>query len=240
MEHDADEMLSEEGSSGLESSDARRAKAQAMALSQAAESARARYARLASSQGRLSKSEHHNEMLANDTEDLVMEQGKRIDRIETALAATTVASQLSSLDAVKNNVVLKTAVPWAPLLFMKPAHRESGVAGFVADPRVWSLVAAAALAAAPPILARTKEIEIAELRISRYDSKLRRGERSKLLADAIDRSGNRVPANITFTSNKPSIARVDADGNVQARRRGKAQITATLDGKSDLVRIRVT
>src|SRR5688500_14836245 len=41
MEHYADEMSSEAGSSGLESSDAKRAKTQAVALSQAAESARA-------------------------------------------------------------------------------------------------------------------------------------------------------------------------------------------------------
>src|SRR6266567_4526988 len=87
MEYYADEMSGEAGRSGLESSEAKRAKAQAIALSKAAETARARYARLASPPVGLGNWGASDPVAAHDS---------RIGGVETALAATTVVDQLQS------------------------------------------------------------------------------------------------------------------------------------------------
>src|SRR5689334_23169169 len=83
--------MSDVGSFGIETPQAKRVKAQALALSKAAQAARARYARLISADGDqvhsgATQTDGYNETLDN--------QASRIDGTESALAATVVADQL--------------------------------------------------------------------------------------------------------------------------------------------------
>lgn len=233
MENYADEMSGEAGSSGLESSEAKRAKAQAIALSKAAETARARYARLASPAAGLGNWQ------AGGASDPVAAQDSRMGGMETALAATTVVDQLqSSFPAVTANPFVKAGLPWAPLLLLKPAKRGSGVGAVVSDPRVWSAVAVAGLAITSEVMQRRRAAT--SVRITRFERQLNVGSKHKFLADAFDDGGKGVPGqNMTFASSKPAVAKVDATGVVKAVKRGKATITATMDGHSDMVTIRV-
>jgi uncharacterized protein YjdB len=240
MENYADEMSGEAGSSGLEGSEAKRAKAQAIALSKAAETARARYARLASPSAGLGAWDVQSGLQADGASDSVAAHGSRVGGIETALAATTVVDQLqTSFPAVTANPVVKAGLPWAPLLLLKPSKRGSGFGAVVSDPRVWSAVAVAGLAIASETMKKTKNIT--GVRITRFERELDAGSTHKFLADAFDDGGKGAPAqNMNFASSDPAVAQVDSTGVVKALKAGKATITATMDGHSDLVTIKVT
>jgi hypothetical protein len=159
--------------------------------------------------------------------------------MEAALAATTVVDQLqSSFPAVTANPVVKAGLPWAPLLLLKPAKRGSGIGAVVADPRVWSALAIAGLAIASEAMHRAKET--ASIRITRFERQIDAGSTHKFLADAFDDGGKAMPGqNITFSSDAPNVVEVDSTGLVKGINQGTATITATMDGKSDLVTVKV-
>jgi Bacterial Ig-like domain len=241
-EHYAGEMPGDTGSSELESSEASHAKAQAVALSNAAAAAKARYARLASPQaGPGGQAPQY--VLKADSAAATAAQASRIGRTEAALAATTVIGQLQnqlqkSFPGVAANPIVNAAVPWTPVLLLKPAKRGTGIGALVADPRVWSAVAIAGLVIAPRIMNMGKEI--VGVRITRYERELHQGSVHRFLADAFDDRGRGRPAqDITFTSSAPDIVEIDSDGVVKAIQAGAATITASVDGKSDVVAVRV-
>ena len=77
----------------------------------------------------------------------LMGQQKRITRNEYALAASKVIDEIQTqFPEIKDNKVIKTALPLAPLLFLKPKKRGSGFESVITDPRVWGPLLAAGAA----------------------------------------------------------------------------------------------
>jgi len=245
VEHHAGEMLGDAGSSGLESSEATQAKAQAIALSKAAAVARARYARLASPQVGLGSSRALQYGLPADGAGTaagaaaVAAQGRRIGGTEAALAATTVVGQVQrSFPGVTANPIVQAGLPLAPLLLLRPEKRGSGIGAVVADPRVLAVAAVAGLAIASQVMNKKKSI--ATVRFMRFEPELDQGSVSKFLADALDDDGRGMPGqDIKFSSSDPETVEVDPNGGVKALKPGTATITAIADGKSDFVSVRV-
>lgn len=66
------------------------------------------------------------------------------------------------------------------------------------------------------------------------------GKTYQLVAVVRDAGGREITGrNVTFTSNAPSIAEPDANGLVTAKAAGSAEMKATIDGKTDLMTLKV-
>jgi uncharacterized protein YjdB len=122
---------------------------------------------------------------------------------------------------------------------MKPAKRGSGAGAVVADPRVWSAVAIAGLAIASEAMNKVRNIT--SIRITRFERQIDAGTTHKFHADAFDDGGKAMPGpNITFSSDDSNIVEVvDSNGVVKAKNPGTTTITAMMDGKMDLVTVKV-
>jgi len=159
-------------------------------------------------------------------------QASRIDRTEAALGASVVVEQLRRsfpLDDRDNALsrFANAAIPWVPLLFLKPEKRGTGVAGVAADPRVWSLALVAGIAAGGEMVGRKR------LALVRDVPDLDPGRKFRLhLTDGSD------PASVKWESDDPAVVSVD-NGEVVAKKQGSATVTASSNGVYDNVVVRV-
>jgi Bacterial Ig-like domain (group 2) len=193
----------------------KRARTQPMARGRAAESAKARYEQMSS----------HNDPAA--------ERGRRIGRVEQALAASVVVNQFQELfPRFTTNPFIKSGISWTPLLATMPKHRGNGVGGFAADPRVWSLAAIEGLVAARE-LSRRVQLDVDDVEITRSVATLAPGSVHRFKAVALDRNQRAIPGeSIVWSSSDQKIATVVPDGTVTAVAKGTTTITAaTPDGK---------
>jgi hypothetical protein len=242
-----EETSGEATSPEAESSEVSRARAHAEALSKAASAARARYARLTSAPTgvRDRKSQYDKQM--GSIRDSMAAQGSRVEGLETALAGGTVLNTIGnelqkSFPAVADHPVVKVGLPWAPLLFLKPAKRGRGVGSFAADPRVWSAVLASGGLAIASGIKKWKPRGIAGLRITRIEKVVDVGTENKVQVEAFDYRGRSIPAhNVTFASSNRRVAKVNKNGVVRAVGGGgqTTTITAMMDGFSDQVSVKV-
>jgi hypothetical protein len=73
-------------------------------------------------------------------------QSQRITGSEYALASSKIADQLAAqFPSLVSNPIIQTALPLAPLFFLKPQKRGTGFGAVASDPRVWGAGAAFAL-----------------------------------------------------------------------------------------------
>jgi hypothetical protein len=133
-----------------------------------------------------------NEVRAAAVDSRLDIQTKRINSQGAALGATavanTVASQLqTSFPGVAANPLLRAGLQGAPLLLLKPARRESGFQGFMADPRVWGFSLVAAVTIAGEINSRVQKAQA--VRITRFATHLPTKGELRFFAEALDGGG---------------------------------------------------
>jgi uncharacterized protein YjdB len=102
-------------------------------------------------------------------------------------------------------------------------------------------VAAPATAAAPsPQPSQPVAASVARVVIAGTDLDLVVGSAPQpLTASVLDANGRQVPRPVTWSSSNPRVAAVDGSGRVTAVGAGSAQITATVDGRSDQLGVTV-
>jgi hypothetical protein len=162
-------------------------------------------------------------------------QRDRIGRNEYALTATKVVDELKDrFPDLFQNEVLKTVIPLAPLLFLKPHKQGSGFESVISDPRVWG----PALVAGIALFNETRGKEPQEVIITPGMFSLPAPTSGAtpatvpFLATVRDRSGGilSVQPTVTFSSSDSAVATVDANGVVKAVAPGTVLITATVLG----------
>jgi hypothetical protein len=167
-------------------------------------------------------------------------QRRRIGGNDAAVGASAVASSLASqlqtsFPDLARNPFVRAGLPMAPLLFLKPAKRESGFQGFVSDPRVWAGALVAGVTIAGEINSRIQSAE--RVRITQFTTFLAQGERVTFAAEALDGGGAVLRSKrIKWTEdpNNPGVVTVGADDGVviAGTAKGQTNVTATVDGTS--------
>jgi hypothetical protein len=244
QENYVDPMSGEAEGFEAETPQARQAKAEALAHARAARAARAKYARLVSQQAGV-PNRNPIRMQAESFNSIVTAQGDSIHGTEASLAATKVVDQLrSSFPGLAGThpvikPVVEAGLPYLPLLLLRPAKRGNGVGAFVSDPRVWSAGLITALAVAEQF--NDGRREVADVKFTVVADQLAVGSEHRFHAEARDKHGNIIHGvPIVFSSTKNRVLRVNKeDGVAKARRRGRASIRATANGKFDVRRVRV-
>jgi hypothetical protein len=167
-------------------------------------------------------------------------QAERINAAGAALAATVVVGQLHTSfplgkDASRFSRALSAGTSWAPLLFLKPEKRGTGVMSFLSDPRVWSFALVEGIVAAKEIAEKFNVT--ATFAIGRNIPELDKGRRLQLqLADGSD------PNKVVWESDNDNVLTVDKNSGVVTAvgDGGSATITAkAADGHEDSVVVRV-
>ena len=160
-------------------------------------------------------------------------QSRRINRNEYALASSKVVDELQErFPALKNNEVIKTALPLAPLLFLQPGRRKRGIEGLITDPRVW----APAIAAGAALFSQFQQQPTQTVTITGAPpGTLATGANVTLSAVVRDSKGQLVipqPAVTWNTLNPANATVVPGTGVVSGVAAGQALITATIVGTS--------
>jgi Bacterial Ig-like domain (group 2) len=159
-------------------------------------------------------------------------EGKRMGRVEMALAGTAVLNQVQhNFPAETANPAARVVLPLAPLLLLTPERRGIG------DPRLLGGVAIVGLAIASQLRAAQGPGEPTAVTIVRSAMMpLQAKEKDWFRAEARDRRGRAVDGQaIEWKSSDEEVATVDgATGEVTAVGPGSARITATADGTPSL------
>jgi uncharacterized protein YjdB len=173
-------------------------------------------------------------------------QEKRIAGGENSQAASKVIDEFKTqFPSLVSNPVIKTALPLAPLLFLKPEKKGKGLESLITDPRIWG----PALTAAIAIFGQTGTQEPYEVIIKPGTFTLPTptsgtvGKKVTLKATVYDRNRRLLSTQpkISWESNDPNIAKVDEEkGEVTAVAAGTVLITATVTGTSVLDSATVT
>jgi Bacterial Ig-like domain (group 2) len=158
-------------------------------------------------------------------------QPERISATENALAATTVINELTDrFPEIVSNEVIKTGLPWAALLLLKPERQGSGVMAAATDPRVWSLAAVSAVAIARRVVQRPQAKDFV---ITRYPSELAVGSTFRCLTNAPEGSA------ITWEPSDDALATVDTNGVVTAKAKGTLSISARMGNSVDILPVTI-
>jgi hypothetical protein len=168
-------------------------------------------------------------------------QAKRIDSNEYAIAASKIVDEFREQgSSLFQNKILKTALPLAPLLLLKPRKKGSGFQSFISDPRVLGSVLTAGVALFHDYQDKT------EVTVKPETATVAASADVQLAAIARDRKGQPIipQPSITWTSLDPNIASVDAKGKVTGVAAGSTLVTAvtTVAGKTvtQVAAIRIT
>ncbi len=171
---------------------------------------------------------------------MAQQTDRAITSTQVAFAASAVVGQLEeSFPGLVSHRFAKAAARAAPLLALRPAQKESGFGGFVGDTKTWSIAAILAIVGAQEAMKKVRDI--CDIRITRCEAELERGTMVKIHVDAFDDHGGHRPAGqeVTYASNNPQIAAIDADGVVTAKEEGIVNLTASLEDYSDMVMVKV-
>jgi hypothetical protein len=161
-------------------------------------------------------------------------QQKRISRNEYALAASKVVDEVKEqFPDLEKNKVIKTALPLAPLLFLKPQKRGTGFESVITDPRVWAPILAGAAALYKET---TGDQDPQTVKIS-PDNTYTMPEKDELLFlakvyDAKNKALSPQPK-IEWRSSDTKLAQVDEKGNVKTLKKGRVRIFAKAE-KTDV------
>lgn len=153
---------------------------------------------------------------------------KRIGGTENSITASKVVEELSAqFPDLLTNKFVKTGLPLAPLFFLKPPKKGSGVESFARDPRVWGTLLAAGAALISEL--REKEPGPQEIAVTPAGAVLQVGNTFKLNAIVRDRSGKIIKGRaLQWDTLNAAFASIDANtGLVTAVAKGPVTITAT-------------
>jgi hypothetical protein len=155
-------------------------------------------------------------------------QQKRISRNEYALAASKVVDEFKEqFPDLEKNKVIKTALPLAPLLFLKPQKRGTGLESVITDPRVWGPVLAAGAALYKET---TGDEEVHEVAVNPPVAQVTAAKPVKLEAIARDRKGRKIDGRkFKWHSSRPNVAAVDDDGQVTRTAAARAAASAEVE-----------
>lgn len=170
-------------------------------------------------------------------------QSKRIGGTENAIAASKVVEEFTAqFPELKNNKLVKSGLPLAPLLFLKPPKKGSGVQSVATDARVWSTALAAGAALFNEF--RDNDSEAQEISINPGSLVLAANNSFRLSAIVRNKSGKIVgDRKIVWASLDAETATVDAStGDVKTIAAGDVMIVATdtATGLTNAVTIKVT
>lgn len=153
-------------------------------------------------------------------------QRKRITGSEYAFASSLVVNELKSqFPEILENKVIQTALPLAPLLFLKPRKKGSGVDSLFYDPRILGALLAAGIAI---FKNTTKDKDIEKVTVNPPVQKIPvTGGGIPFIATARDHDSKKIEGRkFNWFSSDPTIATVDSNGIVTPVAAGNAQILA--------------
>lgn len=155
-------------------------------------------------------------------------QDKRIGGTENAITATKVIDEIrTQFPNLNNNKFIKTGLPLAPLLFLKPPKKKEGLEGFAMDPRIWGPVLAAGAALYQEF--KRDDNTPAKVVFNVGDNiTVPNGTRLPLVAEVQDKNGKEVEGRtLEYESSDKTVATVDkANGTFAAKGAGSVIITA--------------
>ncbi|MCP4470115.1 MAG: Ig-like domain-containing protein [Gammaproteobacteria bacterium] len=161
---------------------------------------------------------------------------KRIGGTENAIAASKVVDEFKGLfekdfPDLFDNKLVKTGLPLAPLLFLKPPKKGNSIGALALDPRVWGPALSGVLAIVSEL--RNKVSEPKDVMVSPTGIVLAANDQFPFTASVRDDSGKFLSGRtINWTSSDRIIADVDNTGLVTAKKAGRVTITATDDKAS--------
>lgn len=191
----------------------------------------------------IQKVDLENKVNSDMLEALLKLQGDRITGTETSSAVSKIWDQVKEeFPQLTDNPVLKTLLPFAPLLFLKPDKKGNGIGGVLQDPRVWGPIVAGVLA----YMTNNKKSEAKEIVIKpdSYEFQDNTPEKTfDLLYNVYDSQGRVMTAEVEWSSSNPDQLSVDSSGKITSKRPGidtTNWITATVKGTSVKDKIEVT
>lgn len=160
-------------------------------------------------------------------------QSKRIGGTEYAITASKVIDELTEqFPDLINNKLVKSGLPLAPLLFLKPPKRD-GIQGVAMDPRVWGPVLVAGAALFNEF--REKESEPREVTITPNNVFLPPKGEFQLNAVVRDQSGKLLSGRtINWVSTNSKAVNVDDVGKLTATTAGGNAMVVATDTDSGL------
>lgn len=153
-------------------------------------------------------------------------QRKRMAGGEYAFASSLVVNELKSqFPEILGNKVIQTALPLAPLLFLRPPKKGNGVDSLLQDPRILAALLAAGIAL---FKTSTKDKEVEKVTVNPPVQKISiTGGASPFIATARDHNGEKIDGHgFNWFSSDPTIATVDSNGLVTPVAPGKTDILA--------------
>lgn len=152
-----------------------------------------------------------NQVQTDTISSALASRDRRLSGAESAIGGSAVAGQVQrfldgSFPGIGGNIAVKTALPLAPLIFLRP-KQGSGFGGFIADPRVWTTGLAAVLAFAGTFVNR-KTVEFSPA----PGRKLKDGT----VLTVILRQGGQVtvPTSTSWIPLTSATATIDSNGKV--------------------------
>jgi len=171
----------------------------------------------------------------------IKSQGSRIRGVETSQALSRVWDEVKEqFPDLTTNPVLKTLLPFASLLFLKPEKKGSGFESVISDPRFWGPAVASAIV----LFNDNRNQEAEEVVITPGNISIPLANKNYQLRTIVKDRNGKILKNrtITFESFNLAKATVDATGIVTLVAAGKVTINATdkTSGISGSVLVEIT
>ena len=189
---------------------------------------------VAGTKAELEKVDLKTTVMADDLERKGAAGARRTDGLEYFALGSTIVNQFQNTFNLIKNPFGKAALSFAPLVLLKPAKKGSGAGALVRNPVALGAAAVAAIAVAGDLNSRRGAVRRIEV-LGVPTLNLYRPN-ATFIADVLDGQGKPVPGKVpTWASSDPTIAAIDANGNVTthtgtAVNIGTVFITATVDG----------
>lgn len=136
---------------------------------------------------------------------------KRMSRSEYAAVAGAAVNQFIESFQAPDNPFFRAALRFSPLLLLSPQSRGTGVEGFARDPRV---VGGATVAAITLLGENRNRFSQAATIDVLAPSQLTTGQTDRFAADVFDRAGRPVPGEVTWSSDNTSVVSIDSKTGV--------------------------
>jgi hypothetical protein len=158
-------------------------------------------------------------------------QQRRQSRSEAAAVVAVVSKQVqdsfqNSVDLLQNPLV-KAGLTASPLFLLAPQRKGDGLGRYLTDPRVIGTALVLGLAFFGEQQDRADLA--ADIRVSNA-SEITDGDDTIILAEVLDRKGRVLQGkNVVFTTDRPDLVDIDANGRVTTKAPGLVVVNITVD-----------